>query len=410
MPKLSYRVPKYSHHKPSGQAIVRINGRMIYLGPLGSVESKTRYKQEITKWADEKDRSPAAPVLAAELLPESSTTLVELLAAYLDHAEAFYVKNGQKTSMVYILRRMIKLWREMFGVVLVRDIKPSHLKALQSRMVKDGQARSYVNKLTAYSKSMFRWAVENDLCPASVWQGLLAVRGLAKGRTKARETAPVLPVADEVVDATTPHLPPVVQDMVAFQRHTGARPGEVCTVRPCDVDRSGDVWLYRPESHKCEHHDRSRTIAIGPKAQEILLPYLLREATAFCFSPRESEQQRLAELHAARKTPIQYGNSLGTNRKRRPRRSAKDRYSKDSYRRAVCRAVEVANKERQKVGSEPLPHWHPNQLRHSMGTDVRRAFGLEGAQVVLGHSKANTTEIYAERDLSLAVEIARKIG
>lgn len=410
MPKLSYRAPKYAYHKASGQAVVRINGKLVYLGPFESKESKDRYKQAVTKWADDQDRQTAAVAVVAKSAPESSTTLVELLAEYLDHTETFYVKNGQQTSMVPILRCMVRLWREMFGVVLVRDIKPTHLKQLQARMVKDGQSRSYINQLTAYSKSMFRWAVENDLCPASVWQGLLAVRGLAKGRTKARETKPVLPVADEVVDATTPHLPPVVQDMVAFQRHTGARPGEVCTVRPCDVDRSGDVWLYRPESHKCEHHDRSRTIAIGPKAQEILLPYLLREATAFCFSPRESEQQRLAELHAARKTPIQYGNSPGTNRKRRPRRSAKDRYSKDSYRRAVCRAVEVANKERQKIGAEPLPHWHPNQLRHSLGTDVRKQFGLEGAQVVLGHSKAKTTEIYAERDLRKAVEIARIVG
>lgn len=148
--------------------------------------------------------------------------------------------------MVPILRRMLRLWRELFGVVLVRDIKPSHLKAIQARMVKDGASRSYVNKITDYSKSMFRWAVENDLCPAGVWQGLLAVRGLAKGRTKAREPEPVLPVEADVVDVTTPYLPDVLADMVAFQRFTGARPGEVCSVRPCAVDRSGDVWLYKP--------------------------------------------------------------------------------------------------------------------------------------------------------------------
>jgi len=65
---------------------------------------------------------------------------------------------------------------------------------------------------------------------------------------------------------------------------------------------------------------------------------------------------------------------------------------------------------REKSGEDPLPHWHPNQLRHSMGTAVRREYGLEGAQVVLGHAKANTTEIYAERDQRLAVEIARKLG
>jgi hypothetical protein len=86
MPKLVTRPPKYARHKPGGQAIAGINGRMIYLGPWGSEKSRTRYKQEVTKWADDQERSPTAPVTAAELLPESSTTLV-LLAECLDHAE-----------------------------------------------------------------------------------------------------------------------------------------------------------------------------------------------------------------------------------------------------------------------------------------------------------------------------------
>lgn len=54
--------------------------------------------------------------------------------------------------------------------------------------------------------------------------------------------------------------------------------------------------------------------------------------------------------------------------------------------------------------------WTPNQLRHTAGTDVRQKYGLEGAQVHLGHSQANVTEVYAERDLTKAIKIAREIG
>ena len=54
--------------------------------------------------------------------------------------------------------------------------------------------------------------------------------------------------------------------------------------------------------------------------------------------------------------------------------------------------------------------WHPNQLRHSVATRVRKEHGLEAAQVLLGHSKADTTQIYAERNEALATEIAAKIG
>jgi hypothetical protein len=47
MPK---RPPKYSLHKPSGRARVRINGKDIYLGDYESRESRERYNQIVAKW------------------------------------------------------------------------------------------------------------------------------------------------------------------------------------------------------------------------------------------------------------------------------------------------------------------------------------------------------------------------
>jgi site-specific recombinase XerC len=49
-------------------------------------------------------------------------------------------------------------------------------------------------------------------------------------------------------------------------------------------------------------------------------------------------------------------------------------------------------------------------LRHSAATEIRKQFGLEAAQTVLGHSQANVTQVYAERDWQLAAEVMRKIG
>jgi hypothetical protein len=43
-------------------------------------------------------------------------------------------------------------------------------------------------------------------------------------------------------------------------------------------------------------------------------------------------------------------------------------------------------------------------------TKVRKQHGLEAGQVLLGHSKADVTQIYAERDEALAIGIAAKIG
>ena len=143
---------------------------------------------------------------------------------------------------------------------------------------------------------------------------LTMVSGLRKGKTEARETAPVLPVDDAVVDATLEYLPAIPADMVRFQRLTGCRPAEVCSLRPCDLDRSEEVWIYRPESHKTEHHDRDRIILIGPQAQGVLLRYLARDAQACCFRPCDSEAKRLAEQEANRKTPLSCGNVRGIQR------------------------------------------------------------------------------------------------
>jgi integrase len=57
-----------------------------------------------------------------------------------------------------------------------------------------------------------------------------------------------------------------------------------------------------------------------------------------------------------------------------------------------------------------LPVWSPRQLRHTRATLIRQAYGLEAAKAVLGHADTKITEIYAERDLELAVRIMREIG
>ena len=90
--------------------------------------------------------------------------------------------------------------------------------------------------------------------------------------------------------------------MVRLQRLTGARPGEICSLRPLDLDTSGDVWRYIPEKHKTSHRGRERIILIGPRGQSILRPYLLRAADAFCFSPQESERKRLLQQTENRTT------------------------------------------------------------------------------------------------------------
>jgi integrase len=108
--------------------------------------------------------------------------------------------------------------------------------------------RSHINKQVDRIKRMFKWATENELIPGTVYEALRCVTCLKRGRTKAREGRKVMPISDADIQATVKHLPEVIADMVQLQRVTGARPSEICDIRPCDINRTGDVWEYIPAS------------------------------------------------------------------------------------------------------------------------------------------------------------------
>ena len=184
-----------------------------------------------------------------------------------------------------------------------------------------------------------------------------------------------------------------------------ARPGEVVAMRPRDLDMSGRVWTYRPAQHKTAHHGHQRVIYIGPRAQEVLRPFLSRPLSAFMFSPAEAEAQRRARLHENRKTPLSCGNRPGTNRKADPQRKPGDRYDAHSYYKAVRWAIRAARA----VGVE-VPDFHPHQIRHTAATLARRELGLDAARALLGHRQMAITDEYAEIDRRLAAEVVQRIG
>ena len=211
--------------------------------------------------------------------------MVELIAGYLNFAKSYYRKGGQLTSEYAAILHAVLPLKQLYGRKRVDEFGPIALQTVMARMVANGWARTTVNRQASRIKRLFKWGVSQELIPASIYHALSTVSGLRKGRTEAHETDPVLPVADTVVDTTIVHLPEVVADMVRFQRLTGCRPEEVCAVRPCDVDRSNDIWQYRPQSHKTEHHNRERVILIGPQAQAVLFKYLARRRPNVLFPP-----------------------------------------------------------------------------------------------------------------------------
>ncbi len=419
MPAKAPRLPKYSLHKGSGQAYVTHGGKRHYLGVHGSEESIERYQ----RFVGELVAAPSTTKAKHASPSINEISVAEVLLAYGTHAEAYYQKNGTATGQLAIVKAALRPVRILYGRAPASDFGPTALKAVRQWMIEDHKrpskkkkrpkaplCRNEVNRRVRIIKGCFKWAVSEELIPISIYQALTTVDGLRKGRTEAPDHAAVGAVEDSVVDATLPYLPEIVGSMIRFQRLTGARPGEVCCLRPIDVDRSEEVWVYTPSSHKTEHHDRTRTIFIGPKAQAILTPFLLRPAESYCFSPDEAVRRQREKRHEARTTPMSCGNRPGNNRVRKPKRKPRDRYRKDAYGNVVRRAIQKANLDREKAGLEPLPRWTPNMLRHSAATEIRKQFDLEAVQSILGHASMNTSEIYAEKNMDLARSVALRIG
>lgn len=274
MPKK--RVPAYCHHKPTGQAFVRLDGKFHYLGAYDSPDSREGYDRLVSKWLSR-----------TEMAPSGNRTVSEVLLHYWRYAKIRYGRNGKgKFGAAVCYRPIMRLLKHRFGKRPVSTIGPKSFRALLDDMIAKDWSRTYINDQLARGKRIFLWAKNEELIPGDVYDRIRDVEGLRKGISGARETRKVRCVPDAEVEATLPFLLPVVADMVRFQRLTVCRPSEVCILRPCDLDRSGDVWVYTPSRHKTESHDKDRRIYIGPKAQEILRPYLLRADTDYCFRPQ----------------------------------------------------------------------------------------------------------------------------
>ncbi len=267
MPRLTTSSPKYRLQRASGQAVVTLYGQDFYLGPWRSKASKVEYDRLVGEWIAA-GRPPVPPAKLTDI------TIVELSVAYRRFATTYYQKNGRPTDTIYQVRRATELLCEKYGRMPARDFGPLSFKAFQADLIHRRFSRRSINHFSSTVRRMFRWAVSEELIPVSVLQALQATPNVRKHRSGAKECPPVHPVEAAVVEATLPYLPKVVADMVRFQQLTGARPSEVCTLRPCDVDITGEVWRYIPSEHKTEHHNLKRVIFIGPRAQDVLRPYL----------------------------------------------------------------------------------------------------------------------------------------
>jgi len=417
---MSFRTPSYRLHKPSGQAVVTLNGRDCYLGKFGSAESKAEYDRLIAEWLANGRR------LAGPEEPPADLTISEVLLAFWRHADAHYrTPSGGPARELENLRDALRPLRRLYGATTARAFGPKSLKAVRTALVEEGLARTTVNARINRIRRVFKWAASEELIPAQVHEGLKTVEGLLEGQSGVRESAPIEAVPIDHVEAVLPLLPPPVAAMVRLQLLTGCRAGEVMRMRGRDLKAGEPTWEYRPATHKNAWRGKKKVIPLGPRAQEIVKAALKPELTAYLFSPADAvaaHHAGRAGVRKSRPTPSE----LGKRCKDGPGRKHAARYDRRTYRQSIVRACDrafphptIARVRLKEMTPEQgadlrawrkAHRWSPLQLRHTAATLIRARYGLEAAQAVLGHAKADTTEIYAERDVAKVREIMVEIG
>ena len=310
----------------------------------------------------------------------SGATVADLCAAWDAHCREYY--KGSSTSMNAIID--VRMFRDLYGSAAVAELTHADMLALRDALVRSGVSRSTVNTRLWRVKYMLAWALDEALITATVKAELTQVRGVKRGRSAAPERRPVRPVDDATVAATVERMMPNTADMVRVHRLTGMRPCEICAMRWSLIDTSRTPWVYRVPAEANKNAWRGelgqpRVVCIGPKARAILERH--RGGGDVPFSPVRSMAEHIAAQRAARKTPIY------SQRKGAPHvpRVLGDCWTSGAYGKTIAAAC-------RRAGIEP---WGANRLRHTFGTEVRRAFGLDAAKAVLGHTDGGCiTDVY----------------
>jgi integrase len=337
-------IPSRLHHRPSGQDRVVWNGKTIYLGKHGSPEADANYRRVVRNIME---------IGVAEVEP-SEVTVRFLADRFLVHTRESFPPTS-KEPMAY--ERAMHLLIEQLGDLAAEAISPAKFVGMRDAWVKRGVSVRTVNKHHNQVLAAFRWGVTVELVPATVWYALQAVPKLKPNRTSAKAPRVVEPVPWAHIEAIREHVRPQVWAMIQVHWLTGMRSGELLEMTPGQIVNG----TYRPGRHKNAWRGHVREIPLGPRALEVLAPWLEGKGPDDRIFPG---------------------------------------YSSQSYGRAVSRACELAG----------VPHWHPHQIRHAYATRVRESHGLDAAQAVLGHKTARVTEIYAAKSTGLAKKVVDELG
>lgn len=125
MPRPKRKVPSYRHHKASGQAVVTLNGKDVYLGPYRSDASRAEYDRLVAEWlANQRQHATTSVSTSGVEAATSELSVNELFAAYWNFASAYDRKDGRPTGELAPIRQTAKPLTALYGTTPVAQFGP----------------------------------------------------------------------------------------------------------------------------------------------------------------------------------------------------------------------------------------------------------------------------------------------
>lgn len=302
----------------------------------------------------------------------------------------------------------------------IADFGPEELLAIQKAMVEYRYfrtnhpnepipyTRSGINQLVNQIHKVWHWGVGREAVTLAQAHRLREVKSLRIGRTAAIDKIKRAAVTEEDFEKSLSKVNSVVADMLRLIWLTAMRPGEVCRMRPIDIDRRRqECWLYVPGrdispvgDHKTAGHGRVRVIPLTASAQGIILKRVKDFASNEpVFRPTDAIEELLGRRFAERQTPMYQGNRVGTNRRVHPMIKPRARYDAESLATAIKRACDRAE----------VPRFTPYDLRRTAATRTKARLDTEAAKLLLGHVSTDTTDLYLLNEVNEVIKVAVRL-
>ena len=351
--------------------------KRIRFGHPEDPNTHIRYQECKLKWKAGEVIFPstATPQTAEPEAEPRPMKLMELFQKWLEANQGVYTASPTGVVTTWEQQRRVALMLAEYKDIPVDDFTVVMLRQFQRKLDESGKYKmGTVNTYVGYVKAAYAWGRAEGYVSREAANDIASLSRLQKGRCKSKPNSRRKSVPPEVVAKTLPHLKPQQRLIIELLMLTGARPGEICSMRVEDIDRTSTPWVYWPLHHKNEWKDQERAIPLGPKAREKLTEWIKTRGikSGYLFPVIGGRGRQPKSLH----------------------------YTSEALRYAII----YVNK------TYGYPKWSPYQCRHTVAMQVKKQFDPSKAQKALGHKSLNTTELYFDMDLQEAKEVFEVIG